>query len=208
MAVLEQGDLSLEVAYRDFEGGWIVYDITPRWRRQPILNDAILKRHNDYWGGRGVGAIRANEHRSCGFLDILTKVLKTKKSDYWQATDPDILLSIHIGDPFPFLEEKWRLVWEKPELAFSRRAREAARKEQGVLPDDTVEFLLFVDSYNFAGEAVYQGDGLCFRLRPSWSELGAFRESLKGEYLDFAARHGIDEFNLENFGSDWVPPQY
>jgi len=68
MAVLEQGDLSLRVAYRGFQDGWIVYDITPRWRGQPILNDAILKRHNDYWGRRGVGAIRANEHRSCGFF--------------------------------------------------------------------------------------------------------------------------------------------
>jgi len=141
-------------------------------------------------------------------LGLLTRVLQTQTSDYWQATDPDVLLAIHIDQRFPFLNEKRRLVYETLEVVSKRRARDAARKEQGLLPDDTVEFLLFVDVYNFAGAGAYQDEGLCFRFLPSWLQLGEFREALKAEYFAFAAKRGIDAFNSETYGADWVPPQY
>lgn len=35
MAILHDGDLSLEIRYREFEFGWVYYDIWLRWRGEP-----------------------------------------------------------------------------------------------------------------------------------------------------------------------------
>lgn len=53
MAILHDGDLSLEIRYREFEYGSVSYDIWLRWRGELVINDAILKRVNDHWAKRG-----------------------------------------------------------------------------------------------------------------------------------------------------------
>src|SRR5581483_9175375 len=136
MAVLCVHDLSLEIKYRDFEYGWVVYDILPLWRGEPILNDAILKRHNDYWGKRAHGGVHANEHRGCCILPLLRRVIETNQADYCETLDPDILLAIYPRDRFPFLPLETRLIWEAPHLTEERAQREAKRDALGRLPDD------------------------------------------------------------------------
>lgn len=122
MVVLSIEDLSLEIAHLDSAHEGISYDICLRWRGEPLLNDAALKRRNkNPWAQRPAGAI---EPRDSGreILPFLRKVLETNKSDYWVPDDPDIVLAIYTDDDVPFLPPKWTLLWEKPELTAERSA--------------------------------------------------------------------------------------
>lgn len=208
MAILHDGDLSLEIKYREFESGWVHYDIWLRWRGEPVINDAILKRVNDHWAKRGVGAIKACEHQECGILPLLRRVLETNDADYWDATDPDILLALYPDDAFPFLPSKWRIVYEAPKAKALREERIKARAECGPLPDDYLEMLLFVDVYNFEGATAYSGSGLCFRLVPKRTELQEFYEELRHEYLAFREEWRVHEKNEAEWGPGYEPPQF
>jgi len=208
MAILHDDDLSLEIKYREFEHGWVYYDIWLRWRGEPVINDAILKRVNDHWAKRGVGAIKACEHQECGILPLLRRVLETKKADYWEATDPDILLALYPNDVFPFLPPKWHIVHEAPEAKAKREAREQERSERGPLPDDYFELLLFVDVYNFEGATAYSGSGLCFRLSPTCAEVQAFYGDMRREYLAFREEWNVHEINEAEWGPGYEPPQF
>lgn len=57
MAIIRQGNLSLDIHYREFEFQSVYYDIWLRWRGEPVINDAILKRVNEHWAKRGTGAV-------------------------------------------------------------------------------------------------------------------------------------------------------
>lgn len=208
MAVLSIDGLSLEIAYREFEYGWVYYDIWLRWCGEPVINDAILKRSNEHWARRGVGAIKACEHRECGILPLLRKVLETNESDFWEATDPDVLLAVYTNDGFPFLPTKWTVIYENPETKAKREEREARRAQYGPLPDDYVEVILFVDVYNFDGASAYYGDGLCFRMTPKRAALAKFYEDLRSEYVTFRERHGIDAYNRDDVGPDYEEPWF
>lgn len=208
MAILHDGDLSLEIRYREFEYGSVSYDIWLRWRGELVINDAILKRVNDHWAKRGVGAIKASEDRECGIVPLLRRVLETNEADYWEATDPDILLALYPDDVFPFLPSKWRVVYEAPEAKAKREARAHERSERGPLPDDYLELLLFVDVYNFEGATAYSGSGLCFRLGAKRADVQAFYEALRGEYLVFREEWKVDEVNEADWGPGYEPPRF
>lgn len=208
MTIMHDGDLSLEIRYREFEHGWVYYDIWLRWRGEPVLNDAVLKRVNEHWAKRGIGAIKACEHRECGILPLLRRVLEENRADYWEATDPDILLALYPDDMFPFLPSKWRLVYEGPEAKAKREAREQERAERGPLPDDFLEMLLFVDVYNFEGADAYSGSGLCFRLGPKRVELQTFYEDLRREYLAFREEWRVHEKNEAEWGPGYEAPPF
>jgi hypothetical protein len=196
-------NLSLEIAYRDFEYGWVYYDIWLRWCGEPVINDAILKRHNEHWAKRGAGAIVASEHRECGILPLLKHVLATNESDYWEGTDPDVLLAIYPDRRFPFLPSKWTLLYEKQAAQAARDAEQKKRAEFGPLSTDLVEIMLFVDVYNFDNAGAYYGDGLCFRISPTRAQLEEFYRRMRAEYLSFKEHHGVDAFNREDYGSDY-----
>lgn len=208
MAVMSIDDLSLEVAYREFEDGWVYYQIWFRWRGEPIVNDAVLKRHNEHWAKRGTGAIVACEHRECGILPLLRHVLETNEPDYWEGIDPDVLLAVYPDSVFPFLPSKWTLAYQAPEVRAAREARDAKRDESGPLPDDIVEILLFVDVYNFDKAYFYSGNGLCFRLSPTRARLEQFYRDLRAEYVAFKERYGVDAFNREDYGPDYKESQF
>lgn len=208
MAILHDGDLSLEIKHREFEFGWVYYDIWLRWRGDPVINDAILKRVNDHWAKRGVGAIKACEHQECGIVPLLRRVLETNEADYWEATDPDILLALYPDDVFPFLPSKWHVVYEAPEAKAKREARAHERSERGPLPDDYIELLLFVDVYNFEGATAYSGSGLCFRLGAKRADVQAFYEALRGEYLVFREEWKVHEVNEAEWGPGYEPPRF
>lgn len=205
MAVLSFENLSLEIAYREFVGGWVNYDIWLRWRGEPVINDAILKRHGEFWEKRGVGAISACADGECGVLPLLRRVIETQKSDYWEPIDPDILLAVYVDGSFPFLPSKWVLINESPQQKAEQEERDAAREKTGLLPDDWVEIILFADLYNFSGADAYDGDGICFRLTPTYATLQDFYRELRAEYVAFRELHDIEGFNRNVEGPGYEP---
>lgn len=106
MATLASDDLSLEIRYRDFQHGWIQYEVFFRWQGEIILNDAILKRQGEYLGVRGRGGVLANEDEKCCILPTLEKVLETNEPDYCETIEPDIVLAIYPEQYFPFLSRQ------------------------------------------------------------------------------------------------------
>jgi hypothetical protein len=205
MAILRCDDLSLEIAYREFDDGLVYYDIWPRWRGEPVINDAILKRSNDHWAKRGVGAIKACERRECGVLPLLRKVLETNESDYWEARTPDGLLAVYTRGGFPFLPTKGTVIYETRETKPEREEREAKRARYGPSPDEYLEVILFVDVYNFDGADAYYGAGLCFRMQSKRGALAEFYKDLRSEYVTFRERHGVGAYNRDELGSDYEP---
>lgn len=208
MALLHDGDLSLEIRYREFEHGCVYYDIWLRWRGEPVINDAILKRANDHWAKRGVGAIKADEHRECGILPLLHRVLESTEADYWEPTEPDILLALYPSDGFPFMPSKWRVAYETPDVKATREAWERERSERGPLPTDYIELMLFIDMYNFEGARGYTGSGLCFRLTQTRAVMLVFYEELKREYLAFCEEWKVHEKNEAEWGPGSDPFQF
>ena len=208
MATLHEGDFSLEIRHREFEHGWVYYDIWPKWGGEPILNDAILKRHNTPWAKRGVGAIKACEYRECEVLPLLRRVLETNQPDYWTATDPDITLALYPDRGFPFLPPKSRVVYEAPHIIAEREARDRKRLETGPLPDDLIEMMLFVDVYNFSGAGAYHGSGTCFRFTPLRLELQKFYDDLRAEYVLFREAWNVQALNEEEYGEDYLPKEF
>jgi len=205
MAILKNDDLSFEVVYKGFQHGWVEYEFFHRWQGENIINDAILKRHNEYWGKRSGGALLANEHRECGILPLLKEVLRTNKPDYWEALDPDVTIAIYPEQHFPFLESKWKIVSESAETKQKRIEREKEKAEKRLLPDDDIDVILFFDVYNFKGASTYYGDGICFKMTVTRAQITRFYDDLKQEYIQFKQKHAVDEFNKEDYGSDWKP---
>ena len=208
MATLRVNDLSLEIAYRDFEHGWVHYDIWLRWRGEPIINDAILKREGDYWAKRGKGAIKACEHYHCGVLPLLRRVLETNESRYWEPLEPDILLAVYPKAHFPFLSPEWEFIDEPSEAKAAREARIKERLARKPSPDDLIDVMSFVDAYNFEGASSYQGSGLCFRLMPTRACLEQFYQDLRAEYLVFRERHRVDAHNRGEMGPNYKEPWF
>ena len=192
MAAIVHDRLSFEIRYREWEHGWIVYNIAYTWDGEPIFNDAVMKRHNDYWDGRGRGEFHANENEVCCFIPLLDRIIETQAAGHVTTLDPDVTLAIWPHDTFPFLPSNWRLVYESPDAQSRREAEAVQRREAGgILTTDRVELMLFVDTYNFRNSGPYSGEGVCLRMRPTWSELQRFRSDLKAEFLAFATQHRI-----------------
>lgn len=192
MATLASDDLSLEIRYRDFQHGWIQYEIFFRWQGEIVLNDAILKRQGEYWGARGRGGVLANEDEECCILPTLEKVLETNKPDYCETIEPDIVLAIYPEQYFPFLPSKLELVRESEEFKKAREERARLKDEQGVLPDDLIDLMLLVDTYNFKECRAYSGDGICLKMTVRRDQLEEFYLSLKAEYKEFRQRFRLD----------------
>ncbi|HAK88381.1 MAG TPA: hypothetical protein DHV16_05550 [Nitrospiraceae bacterium] len=205
MAILKQEDLSLEIRYKGFQDGWVEYEFFYCWQGESVINDAILKRSNEYWGSRSPGAMLANEHRECGILPLLKKVLQINQPDYWESLDPDVTIAIYPEQHFPFLESKWKVVLEKDEVKQKRIEREKEKTEKGLLPDDYIDIILFFDVYNFKGASAYYGDGICFKMTVTRAQLTRFYEDFKKEYIHFKQKYAVDEFNKEDYGEDWQP---
>ena len=206
MAKLSSSEgMTLEICFKDFEHGWVNYEINLLWRDQPIPNEAILGRkqlREKYLPG----AIFANDYRESELLPVLKDVLETNQPDYWEPMEPDVILAIYPGMYFPFRTKKSCLVWESDESSNKREEREKLKAGKGVFPDDWFTLMCYVDAYAFkSGE--YCGDGISLHLDIRRQELERFYEDLKTEYLDFKMRFGVDQFNREEVGDDWEPMQ-
>ena len=197
--------MSLEINYSGFEYGWVQYEIYFRWQGESILNDSILKRNGEYWGSRPSDSLLANEHRECCILPLLQKVIVSNDADYCEPVEPDITLAIYPVHTFPFLPSHWKLVYEKENHKKEREEREQLKQEKGVLPDDLIDMMLLVDTYNFKGCSAYSGDGICLKMTVRRIQLEEFYENLKSEYITFKNKFNVDELNKEDYGDGWKP---
>jgi hypothetical protein len=203
MAVLSVGDLSLEIAYRDFRHGWVHYDIWFRWRGEPVINDVVLRRGVG-WSERAPGVVWAHEHLCCYLLPTLREVLERNVPGYWEPMDPDVLLAVYPGEGFPFVPVDWRLVDFDPEAREARQARKAEREALGPLPGDFIDLLLFVDTYNFSPPRKgYSGNGICLKMVPTRQQLREFYEELRREYVVFRDCHDIENVNRKELGDQY-----
>jgi hypothetical protein len=74
------------------------------------------------------------------------------------------------------------------------------RAPHGLLPDDYLELILFVDVFNFEGSAMYGGNGVCFRMAPKRAVLQHFYDALRLEYLAFREQWKVQEKNDATWG--------
>jgi hypothetical protein len=193
MAILSIGNLSLEIAYRWFDAGWVKYDIWCRWRGVPVFNPAILGNMAPQSADRA-GVIEAMDYEICGLLPMLQKALEAKQSDVWYPLHPDVAVAVYMNGLSPMLPE---------ELEASRLGAKARRRPENISPVENdpgysrnhcIELLVFVDAFNFRHAEAYCGDGVCFLLGPTRDQLQKFYEDLRSEYAEFRTRSGIDAF--------------
>jgi hypothetical protein len=72
MAKLTSGNLALEIRFREVdEAGWVQYEILFLWKNKPIIDDALLKRDNEYWQARNYGALKSNQYERD---DLIAKI--------------------------------------------------------------------------------------------------------------------------------------
>lgn len=197
MATLQSRDLSFEFCFSGFEDGWVQYQFYFKWQGEPLVRDDLLKKWGEYWGSRPSGALLANEDAGDGFAPFLRKVLSQDKADYWEPTEPDIMVAIYPDDFFPFLPSHHKLIYESPELQAERKARAALKKEKGQLSDDRYTFMVFVDAYNLKRAGFYYGQGLTLQMVVNREELETFATCLEREYLEFKERFQVDRLNEE-----------
>ncbi len=198
MAVLQSGKLSFHFQFVGFTSGYIEYRYTLCWQDEPIVNDDVLKRDNDYWDKRPKGWFLADEFRQDRFVPFLRRILEEDKADYWESLDPDVMVAIYPDGYFPFLKSHWVLMHQSTRQQKEQESRLQRKKEQGKLPDDSYTVIVFFDAYHFKSEDVYQGDGISLHLVVQRTALKAFTNALSREYEEFKTKFRIDEWNAEN----------
>jgi hypothetical protein len=194
MAKLTSGNLTLEIRFREFDAaGWVQYEILFLWENKPIINDALLKRCNEYWQARNYGAFKANQYERDDLIAKIEKALETNEPVHWQPLEPDVIIAIYPEMYFPFLETKLEVLYESEDFRQKREQREKRKQEAGKLPDDPITFIIFVDAYNFENSDAYSGQGPALIMCLNRSEIEAFCSELKKEYSDFSKKHKIDD---------------
>jgi len=184
MAILTVDNLSLEIAYTGVEREVVGYDIWLRCGGEPVIRNAILKRRT---AGKRRGVIGACEYGGCSLLPFLRRVLDTDKPDSWEPLDPDVELELYPYRGLSHLPRKYPILWESPESKAEREAEERERTK-GPLPDDRIDVILRVDTYNFKGANAYSGDGVALRLSTTRADLERFYEELRDEYTAISTR--------------------
>lgn len=191
--------MSLEIFFKDFEFSLISYEICFLWHDKPILNKTILGR-KQLRGTYAPGAIFASDFQESKLLSVLKNIIETNKAGYWKTNDPDVILAIYPEEEFPFI-----LLRESEQSRNESQEHERSKAEKGVLPDDLITLICFVDSYAFKNCVGYCGNGVSLHLVTRRQELERFYEDLKAEYLDFKIENEVDEINREDFGYGWEP---
>jgi hypothetical protein len=198
MARLTSDDLTLEITYReaceDSLGHQTArYEVRFLWRGEPIIRDAVLKRVNSWWSSEKPGAFIASDFDAHLLLSTIEEALTTGEPRYHEPVDPDIVLAIYPDDFFPFLDAKWKIVWQSDEEKARTEERERRKREEGALPDDLFQVILAVDTYNLRGEHAYSGSGPALHMLVRRHELERFLADLRAEYTEARQRGEIDD---------------
>lgn len=191
MALLRDGDLTLEIAYTSFRHGWVGYRFACRWDGRPIFDDAPMKRHNEWWDARPPGQFIGNEDGACCLIPFLDRVLRTREADFVEPLDPDFALAIYPHDRFPFLPPKGKIIYMSDDYKAEQAALAEARAAAGgILDDDHVELVIRFDAYQFR-DSIYSGSGPALHMQPEWGELRRFAAELWAEWKAWSALHGV-----------------
>jgi len=201
MAILASGNLSIEFFIDTIDKyNYTHYEIILKYGNHDLINPRILFRYTSYFDGKKSKGIWTDVDQNTGdtFIPFLENVLATNQPSYWQGDyPPDIVIAIYPEMFFPFIQEKWEIVYEKPEAREKRVERENLKTEKGVLPDDLIQVICFVDSHNFIDSEAYSGNGAALHLTVERVELESFLSQLKNEY------HSLKE-KLKTSGQDQV----
>ena len=195
MAKLTCHELTLEVRYREFDDCcWVQYDVLFLWKDKPMVDDPILKRSPSGWSQRGKGVLRANEYDGDSLLPVLKRALEENEADYWEPTEPDVILAFYPDQVFPFLPSKWKTVHEAPRMKKERLARERAKKAAGGrLPDDPFTVIAFADAYQWKESHAYAGNGLALVMTARRASVERFYKQLAKEYKAFERKECLQE---------------
>ncbi len=194
MAKLESDSLSLEIAFRGFEYGWVQYEIAFLWEGEGMINDSLLKRWSSYWNSRTNGRFLANDYEADILIRTLEKILETDKAEYWQPMEPDITIAVYPNEFFPFLKSHYKIIYKSDEAKKKSEEYEKLKREKGKLPSDLFTIIVFIDAYNFRNCEAYQSEGISLHLIVERENLESFCNRLKTEYLEFKEKYKVDEY--------------
>lgn len=194
MATLTDSLLSFEFVFKNVDDClWIKYEFYFRWNGESVFRDELLKRNPSGWSGRSPGALCANEYDRDTLLPVLQKVLTSTSPTYWQPTEPDVIIGFYPDQEFPFIP-RTSAIWYTDRIKQQMEARRIQKAaHNGVLPDDTITMIVFVDAYNWKNCAPYRGSGLGMIMRPKRSELAKFHRELQSEYRAFVVKERLAE---------------
>jgi hypothetical protein len=204
MAILASELLSLEVRFVNFAHGSLTYEIGFLWNKESMINDALLKRSNDYHRSRSKGYFLTKDYigdqdpNKNSLVDMIEKVLETGKPEYWETLEIGEMIAIYPEMFFPFMESHWKLVHEPEWSKQQQEEREKKKRELGKLPDDEFTVIAFIDAYQFEECDCYYGEGIALHMRVQRVALEDFCAQLKGEYLEFKEKYKIDEYKRED----------
>ena len=182
MAILSDGDLSFELRYIRVEYGpvsWVYYRFRFLWQDIPIINDAILKRINDYWNDRREGELLACSDLDDDLLPVLERGLRENVPVEWEPVDPDVMISL-----FPDLRLAY---WGTSTSLDVESDQKEEASEQSSPPNlehdkDLFTLVVLVSPYQFKESDYYGCGGPGLQLVVSRSELEAFLAQLRDEF--------------------------
>lgn len=203
MAVLRDSGLSFEFVFKTVdECLWLKYEMFFRWDDQYVFRNDLLKRRPAGWADRSEGALMANEFDGDSFLPVLERTLTAKEPLWWEPTEPDVLIAFYPDQRFPMIPDTRPVGYADRILRQMEERRSRKEACGGILPDDPVTMIVYVDAYNFRGCSPYYGSGFAMVMTPSREQLGEFHRALKREYDAFVVRERLHERLAERDDAD------
>jgi hypothetical protein len=195
MAVLTDSLLSFEFTFKEVDDVlWVKYEFFFRWDGESVFRDELLKRSPCGWAGRSPGALCANEFDEDSFLPVLREVLTSREPIYWQPTEPDVVIAFYPDRIFPLMPSRSQEIYVADHIVQEREDRRRRKEAHGgILPDDPITMIVFVDAYNWRDGAPYYGSGLGLIMRPQRKDLAVFYKELRREYRAFVTRERLEE---------------
>lgn len=191
MAILSDGDLSFELRYVRIQRGpvsWVYYRFRFLWQGIPIINDAILKRINNYWNDRQEGELLACSDLDDDVLVVLERALSDNQMVEWEPVEPDVSIRLYPNDPFA--------CWGRPpsaNIGADRGADRADVVESSVLHRDSASELftlvVVVAPYQFKGADSYGCGGPGLEMVVRRKALEGFISQLRNEFDALSAQN-------------------
>ena len=204
MASIFYDKLELQIHYRDFIDEWIDYDFVFLWDGKPVVSDAVLNNHSEWYRLRRPGGFVANEILSrddgCHVLEFFDRFIASLEPDMMGTTewDFDIFLSLPPSRLYAGIK-RFEVKYPKSDaqIEYEKRVEDERAAAGGLLDSDVVELIVRFPTEQFEGGSRTSG-GLALHLWPEWAEFRRFVEELRAEYQAFSTLHqiGVDEDDL------------
>lgn len=176
MAKLSSDSLTLEISFRNLEFGWVQYDVLFLRNDKNLINEKTLKCDSPHWRDRVHNAFRVNEFDKDTLIPVIETFLETNEPDYWEPTEPDIILGFYPDWSFPFVNE-------------FKKIKAGEELSNTIYDKDVFTIVAFIDQYNFEGADCYTGDGVALVISCERKVLTDFLNELKKEYSAFCLKY-------------------